>query len=73
VLARWPNIAANGTWQWANVDKVEGASTAFTVNGSAAARALTWPTASTPGGSATLMVTSATAPGAGGAHAASAM
>ena len=54
VLARYPNIAADGTWQWIEVSKVENAETQFAINGSDAARALTWPNASTPGGSAWL-------------------
>lgn len=54
VLARYPNIAADGTWRWIEVDKVENAEAQFAINGSDAARALTWPKASTPGVSAWL-------------------
>lgn len=37
-LARWPNIAANGTWQWANIATVDSA-LAFTTDST---RALSW-------------------------------
>jgi len=41
-VARYPNISPNGTWQWMNIASVDNANSAFTVNGTAAARALTW-------------------------------
>ena len=46
ILARYPNLAPNGTWQWLNIASVVNSQTAFIVNGSAGARALTW--ANTP-------------------------
>lgn len=51
VLARYPNIAADGTWQWLEVDKVENSASQFLINGTDAVRALTWPNASSPGAS----------------------
>ena len=51
VLARYPNIV-DGVWQWIEIDKVEDSMTEYTIDGAAAARALTWPTASSPGASA---------------------
>ena len=42
VLARYPNILPNGTWQWLNIAHVQDPQHSFSVNGSAAERALTW-------------------------------
>jgi hypothetical protein len=44
-LARYPNISPNGTWQWMNIHSVDNTTRRFKVNGTAAARALTWATA----------------------------
>lgn len=52
ILARYPNIAPDGTWQWIEISLVENAVSQFLINGTAAARALTWPTATSPGASA---------------------
>ncbi len=52
-LARFPNVdPSSGTWEWLGIERVENKSNAFYVNGSGAAHALRWPTASTPGDSA---------------------
>lgn len=42
VLARYPNIAPNNTWQWVNIASVIDPARAFVVNGTTGARALTW-------------------------------
>ena len=42
VLARFPNLASNGTWEFMNIGRVVDPASAFSVNGSAGARALTW-------------------------------
>ena len=52
VLARYPNIAPDGTWQWVEIEHVDNTESAYVINGTAAARALTWPTATSPGASA---------------------
>jgi len=52
VLARYPNIAPDGTWQWIEINLVENKETEYLINGTAAARALTWPNATSPGASA---------------------
>jgi hypothetical protein len=50
IRARWPNIdAATGAWEWLQIARVEGAESAYSVNGTVAARVLTWPAATTPG------------------------
>jgi hypothetical protein len=49
VRARYPNIAPDGTWEWLQIARVEGAESAYYVNGSAAAHALSWPAATSPG------------------------
>ena len=51
-LARYPNIAPDGTWEWIEINRVDSATSRYQINGTAAARALTWPTASSPGASA---------------------
>ena len=51
-LARYPNIAEDGTWEWIEINKVESSTSQYLINGTAGARALTWPTASSPGVSA---------------------
>ena len=51
VLARYPNISPEGVWQWIEIERVEGAENAYLINGTDAARALTWPAATTPGAS----------------------
>ena len=51
-LARWPNIGDDGAWHWAEISRVDNATSQYRVNGTAAARALTWPSASSPGASA---------------------
>lgn len=53
ILARYPNII-DGVWQWIEIEKVENKMTEYTIGGAAAARALTWPTATSPGASAWL-------------------
>jgi hypothetical protein len=52
VLARYPNINPDGSWQWLEITKVQDAEHVFYVNGSAAEHALSWPTATSPGASA---------------------
>jgi hypothetical protein len=52
VLARYPNIDENGVWQWIEINRVGNTESQYLINGTAAARALTWPTATSPGASA---------------------
>lgn len=51
VLARYPNINPDGSWQWLEIVKVQDKEHVFYVNGSAAEHALSWPTTTTSPGS----------------------
>jgi hypothetical protein len=50
--ARYPNIEPDGAWDWLEIEKVADGEHAYLVNGTAAAHALTWPAATSPGASA---------------------